>query len=116
MVKSTPAISLHKKLTYSLCCLFIFLSAPSQSQSSDDDEMARMQAQLNAEVMNKPFLAERPEEVDAYIKGMLEKGEKPAEYQGTNWRPGYTCRDLLRYNWREYRNCRYYYRYYGRYY
>lgn len=92
------------------------LSAQALSQSSEEDELAKMQAQLNAEVMSKPFLAEKPEEVDAYIKSMLEKGEKPKEYQGTNWRPGYTCRDLLRYNWREYRNCRYYYRYYGRYY
>ncbi|MDC0601716.1 hypothetical protein OAP14_01670 [Aliiglaciecola sp.] len=87
------------------------------AQSDDeDDEMARMQAQLNQEVMSRPFLAEKPEEVDAYIKSMLEKKVKPPEYSGTHWRPGYTCRDLLRFNWREYRNCRYYYRYYGRYY
>jgi len=42
--------------------------------------------------------------------------EDAPEYQGTYWRPGYTCRDLLRHNWTQYRNCRYYYRYYGRYY
>ena len=83
---------------------------------SEEDELARMQAELNKEVMSKPFLAEKPEEVDAYIKSMLEKNVKPPEYSGTHWRPGYTCRDLLRYNWTQYRNCRYYYRYYGRYY
>ena len=94
----------------------VAFSAMSQQDESEDDELARMQAQLNANVMSKPFLAEKPEEVDAYIKGMLEKNVKPQEYNGTNWRPGYTCRDLLRYNWTEYRNCRYYYRYYGRYY
>ncbi len=116
MVKYSPTHKISKGRNSALFCFFFLISAPSQSQSSDDDEMARMQAQLNAEVMNKPFLAERPEEVDAYIKSMLDKGEKPPEYQGTHWRPGYTCRDLLRYNWREYRNCRYYYRYYGRYY
>ncbi|MCV2886563.1 hypothetical protein OE749_17860 [Aestuariibacter sp. AA17] len=84
--------------------------------ANDDDELAKLQAQLNAEVLSKPFLAEKPEEVDAYIKSMLEQNIKPQEYQGTYWRPGYTCRDLLRYSWQEYRNCRYYYRYYGHYY
>ncbi len=92
------------------------LSSIAFAQSDDeDDEMARMQAQLNQEVMSRPFLAEKPEEVDAYIKSMLEKKVKPPEYSGTHWRPGYTCRDLLRFNWREYRNGRYYHRYYGRY-
>lgn len=99
--------------------MFFILSlvgAANAQDSSEEDELARMQAQLNQEVMSKPFLAEKPEEVDAYIKSMLEKNVKPPEYRGSHWRPGYTCRDLLRYNWTEYRNCRYYYRYYGRYY
>lgn len=107
------------KFTFPRFCIFLMLFTPLFSWSdpqSDADELAKMQAQLNNEVMAKPFLAEKPEEVDAYIKSMLEKNVKPAEYSGQNWRPGYTCRDLLRYNWREYRNCRYYYRYYGRYY
>lgn len=82
----------------------------------EDDALAKAQAQMNAEVMSKPFLAEKPEEVDKYIESMLKQNIKPAEYQGQYWRPGYTCRDLLRYNWTEYRNCRYYYRYHGRYY
>ncbi|MFC4282405.1 hypothetical protein [Thalassotalea piscium] len=85
-------------------------------EESEEDLLAKAQAQMNAEVLSKPFLAEKPEEVDAYIKSMLEKKVKPPEYQGTYWRPGYTCRDLLRYNWTQYRNCKYYYRYYGRYY
>lgn len=83
---------------------------------SEEDELARMQAELNKEVMSRPFLAEKPAEVDAYIKSMLEKNVKPPEYSGTHWRQGYTCRDLLRYNWTQYRNCRYYHRYHGRYY
>lgn len=85
-------------------------------EESEEDALARAQAQMNAEVLSKPFLAERPKEVDAYIEGMLKNNVKPPEYQGTYWRPGYTCRDLLRYNWTQYRNCRYYYRYHGRYY
>lgn len=111
---ATKQIRFERKSLLALLCLSLPFQA--SSQSSEEDELARMQAQLNAEVMSKPFLAEKPEEVDAYIKSMLEKNVKPPEYTGTNWRPGYTCRDLLRYNWREYRNCRYYYRYYGRYY
>lgn len=101
------------KVTYSV--LFISLSISSFA-SEEDDALAKAQAQMNAEVLSKPFLAERPKEVDSYIKSMLEKNVKPPEYSGSYWRPGYTCRDLLRYNWTQYRNCRYYHRYHGRYY
>ncbi|HEB92508.1 MAG TPA: hypothetical protein ENI94_03390 [Gammaproteobacteria bacterium] len=78
--------------------------------------MARQQRMLNQEVMSQEFLAEQPEKVDAYIKKAMEKNLKPAEYTGNNWRRGYTCRDLLRYSWREYRDCKYYHHYHGRYY
>ena len=101
------------KVAYSI--LFISLSI-SAFASEEDDALAKAQAQMNAEVLSKPFLAERPKEVDSYIKSMLEKNVKPPEYSGSYWRPGYTCRDLLRYNWTQYRNCRYYHRYHGRYY
>ena len=101
------------KVTYSV--LFISLSISSFA-SEEDDALAKAQAQMNAEVLSKPFLAERPKEVDSYIKSVLEKNVKPPEYSGSYWRPGYTCRDLLRYNWTQYRNCRYYHRYHGRYY
>ncbi|GGD50631.1 hypothetical protein [Lacimicrobium alkaliphilum] len=93
----------------------ILLSAGALADD-EDDALAKAQAQMNAEVMSKPFLAERPEEVDKYIESMLKQNVKPKEYQGQYWRPGYTCRDLLRYNWTQYRNCRYYYRYHGHYY
>ena len=87
-----------------------------QAIASDEDDMAEMQRQLNAETLSKPFLAEQPEKVDAYIKEAMKKNLKPPEYTGNHWRPGYTCHDMLRYSWREYRNCRYYHSYYGRYY
>jgi hypothetical protein len=92
------------------------MSSAFAQQETEEEALARVQAQMNAEVLSKPFLAERPKEVDAYIEGMLKNKVKPPEYQGTHWRRGYTCRDLLRYNWTQYRNCRYYYRYHGRYY
>jgi hypothetical protein len=83
---------------------------------ADDEEMERMQRQLNKEVMEKPFFAEEPEKVDAYIKEASKNHIKPLEYTGSNWRAGSTCHDLLRYSWAEYRDCRYYHNYYGHYY
>jgi hypothetical protein len=99
-----------------LVALLLHGSVLAAQNPTEEEKLAQMQQQLNAEIMAKPFLAERPEEVDAYIKSMLEKNVIPPEYSGKYWRPGYSCRDLLRYDWTEYRNCRYYYRYYGRYY
>ena len=84
--------------------------------ASEADDMAAMQKKLNAETMDQPFLAEQPEKVEAYIQDAMKKGIEAMEYNGTNWRYGYTCRDLLRYSWQEYRNCQYYYRRHGRYY
>ncbi len=83
---------------------------------TEEEEMARMQKQLNKGVMSQPFLAEHPKKVEAYITESLRRNRVPPEYAGNHWRRGYTCRDLLRYSWREYRNCRYYRRYNGRYY
>lgn len=108
----------NRNIFYILSIFYIltFTSFSFAKEESEEEAMARMQAQLNKEVMAKPFLAEKPKEVDAYIKSMLAKNVKPAEYSGTHWRTGYTCRDLLRYSWTQYRNCRYYHRYHGRYY
>lgn len=101
----------------------IHTSAPEEKKhqkvkdSNDmEDELAEMQKQLNSQVMSMPFLAERPEVVDAYIKKAMKKNLTPPPYTGRYWRRGYTCRNLLRHSWVEYRNCRYYYRYHGRYY
>jgi hypothetical protein len=100
----------------SFVCLLMGITLPVLADESEEDALAKAQAQMNAEVLSKPFLAEKPKEVDAYIKSMLEKKVVPPEYEGTYWRAGYTCRDLLRYSWNQYRNCRYYHRYHGRYY
>lgn len=92
--------------------LFLALSA----HASEEDDLAEMQRQLNSEVMSQGFLAEQPEKVDAYIKDAMKKDLKPEVYKGPHWKRGYTCHDMLRYSWVEYRNCRYYHRYYGSYY
>jgi len=97
--------------------LFFSLCLPGSGVATEEEEdLAEMQKQLNAETMSKPFLAEQPEKVDAYIKEAMKKNLEAPEYTGIYWRRGYTCHDLLRYNWLEYRNCRYYYRRHGRYY
>ncbi len=100
-------------LMVSLCGVVVSGLAFSATQ---EEEMQRMQQQLNSETLAQPFLAEEPEKVDAYIKEAMKKKLKPVEYTGTNWRSGYTCHDLLRFSWSEYRDCMYYYRYNGRYY
>ena len=84
--------------------------------AADEDELEAQQKLLNQEVMAQPFHAEEPEKVDAYIKESMEKNIKPLEYTGDHWQRGYTCHDMLRYSWYEYRNCMYYHRYYGHYY
>ena len=50
-----------------------------------DAEMERMQRQLNKETMDKPFFAEEPEKVDAYIKEASKNRIKPLEYTGKHW-------------------------------
>lgn len=92
------------------------LSGTVSAFATEEDDLAEMQKQMNTEVLNKPFLAEQPDKVEAYIKEAMKKNIKPPEYTGTYWRQGYTCHDLLRWSWHEYRNCSYYYRYNGYYY
>lgn len=99
--------------------LGILLMSPFMQVWADkaaDAEMEQMQRQLNNEVMAKPFFAEEPAKVDAYIKEASKNNIKPLEYTGNHWREGYTCHDLLRYSWNEYRDCSYYRHYHGRYY
>ena len=101
-------------LKLSIALLLLTISAA--AVAADKDEMADIQKKYNTEIMEKEFFAEQPDKVEAYIKEAMEKELKPLEYMGSYWRVGYTCRDLLRYSWIEYRDCRYYHRYHGHYY
>ena len=107
---------MRKWMSHQVAALVLLLAAPAWADTAQDDEMAQMQRQLNKEVMERPFLAEEPEKVEAYIQEASKKHIKPLEYTGKHWQAGYTCHDLLRYSWHEYRNCSYYHHYYGRYY
>jgi hypothetical protein len=80
------------------------------------DDMKRMQEQLNNQVMSKPFSVADEARVKSYIAEAQKRGEVPAPYAGTHWRPGYTCVNLRPYSYQEYLSCRYYHSYYGHYY
>ena len=98
-----------------LTLLVLAFAAPLSSAFADDeDDLAKMQQQLNAQVMQKPFTVEDTAKLDAYIKEGMKKNMKPKETPPTAWRPGWTC-DNLMYSYYDYRNCMYYYRYYGHY-
>lgn len=62
----------------------------------------------------KGFNAARESEVQAYIKQQIAAGIAPRG-SSPHWKKGYTCQDLLRHDWAEYRECRYYYKVNGRY-
>ena len=94
----------------------LFLATTTTIVAADKDEMQTIQKKYNTEIMEKEFFAEQPDKVEAYIKESMEKDLKPTEYTGIYWRVGYTCHDLLRYSWREYRDCQYYHRYHGHFY
>ncbi|MBV1908169.1 MAG: hypothetical protein KUG78_02550 [Kangiellaceae bacterium] len=83
--------------------------------SEEDDEMAAMQRQLNAEVMEKPFSVADEKKIDAFIQEAMKKDLKPAAKAPTFWKPGYTCASIYHRGWNHYRSCRYYRRYHGRY-
>lgn len=106
------------KSTHRITLLFLLLASvaySSASRASETDEMAELQRQLNAEVMEKPFSVEDEKKIDSYIKQAMKKELKPPTKAPKFWRPGYTCADIYHYGWRHYRSCRYYRHYYGRY-
>jgi hypothetical protein len=78
--------------------------------------LQEMQKSLNEQVLSQPFGVAEEEQVKSYIADATKRGVVPSAQPGPNWRPGYTCADLQRYSWHEYRECRYYHWYYGYYY
>ena len=85
------------------------------ASAGEEEDMAAMQRALNAEVMARDFDPGDVKRADAYIEEAMKKGIKPEAAAPSFWRPGYTCVDARRYSYAAYRNCRYHYRYYGRY-
>lgn len=103
-------------MSYRIVAIVLGLCAHGAAVADEDAEMAAYQAQLNAQVMEKPFSVEDEAKIDAFVKSAMEKDLKPdVSSKPASWRPGYTCADIYRVSWSAYRNCRYYHRYYGRY-
>lgn len=84
-------------------------------QTAHADQMSDLQNQLNAEVLGKSFSVENEANLNAYIEEATKKGIPPKTQPSKYWRNGYTCNDLRRYSWNDYRDCSYFYRYYGYY-
>lgn len=106
------------KFTPLLAFLFVIANCLVSSaflQASEEDELAKMQQKLNAEVMEKPFSVADEKKIDAYIKDAMKKDLKPVAKAPKFWKPGYTCASIYSYGWSHYRSCRYYRSYYGRY-
>ena len=93
------------------------LPAPPGGWAEDTQQTRQeMQQRLNQEVISQPFSVADEAKVKAYIEDATRRGLVPSAHPGPHWRPGYTCQDVLRYSWQEFRECRYYYWYYGYYY
>ncbi|MGY6276698.1 hypothetical protein [Methylomonas sp. MgM2] len=102
------------KLMFSSQLYFILIMAIGCKIASAD-EVSDMQKRLNEEVMGKLFSVETEANLNAYIEEATKRGIPPKTTPSRYWRRGYTCGDLRRYSWSDYRDCSYFYRYYGYY-
>jgi hypothetical protein len=85
------------------------------SVSALADERTEIQKRLNDQVLDKPFSVESEASLNAYIADATKRGLPPKSEPSKYWRQGYTCNDLRRYSWTDYRDCSYFHHYYGYY-
>ncbi len=97
-----------------LVLAFVFVETQ-MALAGEEEDLAAMQRALNKETMERPFNPGDKAAVDKYVEDALKKNKIPGEYTGKDWKPGWTCNNLM-YSYYRYRNCRHYYRHYGRYY
>ncbi|PPD35691.1 MAG: hypothetical protein CTY19_01180 [Methylomonas sp.] len=90
-----------------LCFLMVFSTLVSA------DERAEIQKRLNEQVLDKAFSVESEANLKSYIEDATKRGLPPKSEPSKYWRRGYTCGDLRRYSWNDYRDCRYFNSYYG---
>lgn len=83
--------------------------------TSSAEKSVDLQKQFNEQVMKQPFSVENDANLNAYIEDATRRGIPPRSQPSKHWRQGYTCADLRRYSWTDYRDCSYYYQYYGYY-
>lgn len=103
------------RTTKGICLLLMAAASISSAVAGEEEDMAAMQRQLNAEVMSQEFDVDDPAQIDAYVKEAMKKDLKPEKNAPTYWRKGYTCADIRYRSYRDYRSCVYYHRYYGYY-
>ena len=107
-------------IKYQVFCIFavlmFVLGGWNSVLAGDEEDMEALQRALNQKVMERPFDPGDQAEIDAFVEKALKSDMVPQEYEGNNWRPGYTCANLRQYGYYQYRNCLHYYRYHGRYY
>lgn len=104
-------MNLHfgKEVLGLLVAIYLVLGATAVSA----DQLSDIQQQLNAEVLGKQFSVESEAGLNAYIEEATKRGTPPKTQPSKYWRRGYSCSDLRRYSWTDYRDCSYFYRYYG---
>lgn len=95
--------------------MLVLLASVCHIPSIQADERAEIQKQLNEQVLGKSFNVENDANLDAYIQEATKRGTPPRTEPSKYWRKGYTCADLRRYSWTDYRDCSYYHSYYGYY-
>ncbi len=96
------------------------LSAIAMAASAADTDQAReeMQKALNAQTMATPFNAGDIKKAEAYSEEAKKQGVVPPAQPPSYWGNGWTCNNLISYQYyyyNDYRNCIYYHHYYGRY-
>lgn len=109
----------HKsRIIQTLLTIVIFACAvwTMSALAGEAEDLARMQAELNAEVMEKPFSVADEAKINKYMTDAMAKDLKPEVTTAPKgWQRGWTCANVYSRGWRTYRNCRYYRRYHGYY-
>lgn len=90
------------------CFAFVAFNAPTAFAAPAEKSLAAAQAELNKEVLSKPFSTEEYQSVEIYISDRHTRGLRPAN----TWRRDVDCEELTEIS--EYRDCQYYKRYYAK--
>jgi hypothetical protein len=83
-----------------------------------DNAREEMQRKLNEQVINTPFNPGDIKKAEVYAETAKKEGVVPVARPPAYWLPGWTCGNLIAYQYYyygDYRNCIYYHYYYGRY-
>jgi hypothetical protein len=114
----TRTVSLNFRALWFGAAGLTFLMGISPTALTDDAARAKMQRELNAEILAASFDPGDIDKAKAYADAAIKKNVKPVSTPPSYWQPGWNCGHLTRYRhyrYKHYRNCIYHHRYYGRY-